>query len=202
MGSTLAVERITGLVLAGGRASRMGEIDKGLQPFHGYPLVLHVLTRLAPQVGAVLINANRNREVYESLGNRVIGDVVEGYAGPLAGLHAGLAACETDYLVAAPCDAPFLPRDLVARLSVALSDDAGEVAFAATAIGRHPVFCMMRRTVAPSLLAFIEAGGRSVNAWVDRMNGIAVSFEHEDDFRNLNTLDELRDAEGDAARDR
>ena len=195
----IGIEESTGLVLAGGRASRMGEIDKGLQPFHGYPLVIHVLTRLAPQVGTMLINANRHREIYESLGHRVVGDVVEGYAGPLAGLHAGLAACETDYLVAAPCDAPFLPRDLVTRLGQAFIDDTIDVAFAATNAGRHPVFCMMRRSIAPSLLEFIQEGGRSVNTWVDRMDGIAVSFEHETDFRNLNTLDELRDAEGDAA---
>ena len=198
MGATLDVERITGLVLAGGLGTRMDAVDKGLQPFHGYPLVIHVLTRLAPQVGPILINANRHREIYEQLGHRVIGDVVEGYAGPLAGMHAGLAACETDYLVAVPCDAPFMPRDLVARMSEAFVDDAIDIAYATTAAGRHPVFCMMRRTIAPSLLTFIEDGGRSVNAWVDRVPSVAVSFDHEDAFRNLNTLDELRDAEGEA----
>ena len=199
----IGTERVTGLILAGGRATRMGEIDKGLQPFHGYPLVIHVVTRLAPQVGTLLINANRHREIYQQLGYRVVGDVIGDYAGPLAGLHAGLAACETDYLVAVPCDAPFLARDLVARLgermssgsSAELRNDPIDVAYATTASGRHPVFCMMRRAVAPALAAFIEEGGRSVNAWVDRMNGIAVSFDHEDAFRNLNTLEELRDAE-------
>lgn len=198
----IGTEELTGLILAGGRATRMGEIDKGLQPFHGYPLVIHVLTRLAPQVGTILINANRHREIYQQLGHRVIGDVIEGYAGPLAGLHAGLAACETDYLVAVPCDAPLLPRDLVARLGEALvggaGDDEIDVVFASTPAGRHPVFCMMRRTIAPSLLAFIEDGGRSVNTWVDRINSVAVSFDHEDAFRNLNTLEQLRDAERDA----
>ncbi len=191
----IAAEDLTGLILAGGRATRMGEIDKGLQPFHGYPLVIHMVTRLAPQVGTVLINANRHREIYEQLGHRVIGDVIEGFAGPLAGLHAGLATCETDYLVAVPCDAPFFPRDLVARLSEAFADDALAIAYATTAAGRHPVFCMMRRTIAPLLRAFIDEGGRSVNAWVDRVDGVAVSFDHEDAFRNLNTFDELRDAE-------
>ncbi len=198
MGSTLGVERITGLVLAGGLATRMGAVDKGLQPLHGYPLVIHAVTRLTPQVGTILINANRHLEIYQQLGHRVIGDVIEGYAGPLAGLHAGLVACGTDYLVAVPCDAPFMPRDLVARLSEAFADDAIDVAYATTPAGRHPVFCMMRRTITASLLAFIEGGGRSVNAWVDHADGVAVSFDHEDAFRNLNTLDQLRDAEGDA----
>ena len=199
MSSSIDVERITGLVLAGGRATRMGEIDKGLLPFHGYPLVIHAVTRLSPQVGSLLINANRHRDVYEQLGHRVIGDVVEGFAGPLAGIHAGLAACETDYLVAVPCDAPFMPRDLVTRLGDALVGDATmALAYATTATGRHPVFCMMRRSVASALLAFIEGGGRSVGAWADRIDGIAVSFEHEDAFRNLNTLDDLHDAEDDA----
>lgn len=199
----IAIEAVTGLILAGGRATRMGEVDKGLQPFHGYPLVIHVLTRLAPQVGPILINANRHLEIYQQLGHRVIEDVIEGYAGPLAGLHAGLAACETDYLVAVPCDAPMLPRDLVARLGEGLMGNHGDgekidVAFASTAAGRHPVFCLMRRTVAPSLAVFIAEGGRSVNAWVDCVRGIATSFDHEDAFRNLNTLEELRDAEGGA----
>ena len=198
----IGIEEVTGLILAGGRATRMGEVDKGLQPFHGYPLVIHVLTRLAPQVGPILINANRHLEIYQQLGHRVIEDVIEGYTGPLAGLHAGLAACETDYLVAVPCDAPLLPRDLVARLGEGLvckpDDDEIVVAFAGTAAGRHPVFCLMRRTVAPSLATFIAEGGRSVNAWVDRMRGVAVPFDHEDAFRNLNTLEELRDAEGGA----
>ena len=207
----IGTKELTGLILAGGRATRMGEIDKGLQAFHGYPLVIHVVTRLAPQVGTILINANRHREIYEQLGHRVIGDVIDDaideYAGPLAGLHAGLAACESDYLVAVPCDAPFLPRDLVARLgegmsrgmsrgmSAGLRNNAIDVAYATTASGRHPVFCMMRRAVAPSLATFVREGGRSVGAWLDRMNCIAVSFEHEDAFRNLNTLEELRDAE-------
>lgn len=197
----IATRAVTGLVLAGGRATRMGDVDKGLQPFRGEPLVVHVLARLAPQVGAILINANRHLEIYQQLGHRVIGDIVEGYAGPLAGLHAGLAACETDYLVAAACDVPLLPRDLVARLGEGLvanhgDDEKIDVAFASTAARHHPVFCLMRRTVAPSLAAFIAEGGRSVNAWVERMRGVAVSFDREDAFRNLNTLEELRDAEG------
>ncbi len=194
----ITAEDLTGLILAGGRATRMGDIDKGLQPFHGYPLVIHAVTRLAPQVGTILINANRHLETYQQLGHRVIVDVVEGYAGPLAGLHAGLVACRTDYLVAVPCDAPFMPRELVARLSEAFADDAIDAAYATTPAGRHPVFCMMRRTITASLLAFLEDGGRSVNAWVDHVRGVAVSFDHEDAFRNLNTLDQLRDAEGEA----
>jgi molybdenum cofactor guanylyltransferase len=198
MNSAIAVERITGLVLAGGRGRRMGSIEKGLQLFRGYSLITHVLARLVPQVGPVLINANRYAEIYKELGHPVVGDLIGGLPGPLAGLHAGLAACKTDYLVAVPCDAPFLPLDLVARFSEACADDAIDVVIAMTAVRAYPVFCMMKRTVAPSLVAYMQGGGRTVQAWVACINGVAVSFGDDGAFRNLNTLDELRKAEGHA----
>lgn len=195
MMSTLEPKRITGLVLAGGRASRMGSVDKGLQPFRGYSLVTHVLARLVLQVGPVLINANRYADIYQAFGHRVVGDLIGGFPGPLAGLQAGLAACETEYLVAVPCDAPFMPLDLVMRFSEVIAARDADVVMAMTAVRVHPVFCMMKRSVAPSLTEFMKDGGRTVRAWVARMNGIPVSFGNDDNFRNLNTLDELREAE-------
>jgi len=114
--SSSRLARVTGLVLAGGMGRRMDSRDKGLVPFRGKPMVAHVIERLAPQVGSVLINANRNSEQYEAFGYPVISDEVGGFAGPLAGLHAGMRACTTELIVTAPCDSPFLPLDLVARL--------------------------------------------------------------------------------------
>ena len=116
----IAREQITGLVLAGGRGSRMGGVDKGLQSYHGVPLALHALLRLAPQVGSAMINANRNLAAYESFGVPVWPDALPDFAGPLAGFLAGLEHCETPYLVTLPCDSPLFPEDLVARLAQAL----------------------------------------------------------------------------------
>ena len=197
-GPTIAVERITGLVLAGGRGSRMGAVDKGLEVFRGEPLVAHVLERMRPQVGRLIISANRHRGRYAAFGHPVVADAIADDIGPLAGLHAGLTACNTDFLVAVPCDAPFLPQHLVARLTQPFADPLTVVSMAATADGAHPVCCLMRRDVVDALAAFIAGGGRSVGAWIATLDGRAVSFDDERSFRNLNTRDELRDAEHDA----
>lgn len=195
---TIDVGRITGLVLAGGRGSRMGAVDKGLEVFRGEALVACVLGRIGPQVGAMLLSANRHRERYETYGHPVVADALGDDIGPLAGLYAGLTACRTDFLVAVPCDAPFVPLDLVARLSQPFSDPSTLVATARTADGTHPVFCLMRRDVVDALAAFVDRGGRSVGAWIASLHGREVSFDDERSFRNLNTRDELRDAEHDA----
>lgn len=126
---------ITGLILAGGRGSRMGNVNKGLQPFRGEPMVRHVLTRLAPQVGPLLINANRNLDAYAAFGVPVHPDRLPDFAGPLAGLQTGLSHCDTTYLVTAPCDSPFLPDDLVARLGDALEAASADLAVAVTGDG-------------------------------------------------------------------
>ena len=133
----LAPEQITGLILAGGRGSRMGGVDKGLQNHHGMPLAMHALLRLAPQVGGVMVNANRNLGAYESLGVPVWPDVLPDYPGPLAGLLTGLERCETPYLVTVPCDTPHFPADLVARLARALVEADAEIAMAAADRGRR-----------------------------------------------------------------
>jgi molybdopterin-guanine dinucleotide biosynthesis protein A len=192
-------ERITGLILAGGRGTRMGSIDKGLQLLGGLPLFVRTLDRLQAQVGAILISANRHRDRYAASGHRVVEDRIDDHAGPLAGMQAGLAACTTEFLVATPCDAPFFPRDLVVMLGCAFDDegDVVDIAVARTAERIHPVFCMMRATLAPELDAFLDAGGRSVHAWVDRLRTRTVSFGDEASFRNINSIEELRRAESD-----
>ena len=111
-----ATNTVTGVVLAGGQGRRMGGVDKGLKILRGKPMVEWVIERIAPQVHEVLINANQNLERYAAFGHRVIPDEIAGYAGPLAGLHRGLTEAANELVATVPCDSPFLPRDLVARL--------------------------------------------------------------------------------------
>ncbi|WP_428422998.1 molybdenum cofactor guanylyltransferase MobA [Methylibium sp.] len=196
--------QITGLILAGGRGSRMGGVDKGLQPYRGMPLALHILMRLAPQVDRVLINANRNLSAYESFGVPVWPDTDGDYAGPLAGFLAGLERCETPYLVSVPCDTPIFPEDLVERLAHALEAEDAELAMARSpdegAPGRpgpqpQPVFCLMRATLMQSLLAFVHGGGRKIDVWTARQRCAMVDFDDPAAFANANTLAELRELE-------
>jgi molybdopterin-guanine dinucleotide biosynthesis protein A len=179
----------------------MGAIDKGLQPFHGRPLVAQALARLEPQVEAIVISANRHLDRYAAFGHRVVADSVEGFAGPLAGLRAGLVACETEWMVSVPCDAPGFPLDLVQRLADGLEDGEVDLAIAGTSERTHPVFCMMRKTVEHDLVRFMDGGGRGVHAWVNTMRSRTVSFDDESAFRNINTPEDLHDAEIGSPRD-
>jgi len=183
---------ITGLVLAGGLGRRMGGVDKGLQDFRGRPMASHVIERLAPQVDALLVNANQNSERYAAFGYPVIPDAIGGYAGPLAGLHAGLKACRTPLLVTAPCDSPFMPTDLVARLRDALERESADLAVARTGEQSHPVFSLVHRHVLPGLTDFLDGGGRKVDLWYSALKVVEVSFDDQPDaFANINTLNEL-----------
>ncbi len=188
-------EQITGLVLAGGRGTRMGGVDKGLQPFRGEPLAMRAARLLQPQVGALLINANRHIDEYAKLGAPVCTDAIEGYAGPLAGMHAGLSACSTDYLVTVPCDSPLLPAVLVERLAEALvrhgSDAAVAVAGPAEQARRHPVFLLLKRSLLPQLTAYLDSGGRKVDQWLASLACAEAKFDDELAFANVNTLAEL-----------
>jgi molybdenum cofactor guanylyltransferase len=184
------MQGVSGIVLAGGLGRRMGGVDKGLQPLHGRPMIAHVLERLAPQVDEIVINANQNLERYGAFGHRVVKDEISGFAGPLAGLHAGLAAISHPLAVTVPCDSPFLPSDLVARLARALGSN--DLAVAKTGDQPHPVFALVRRTVAPNLQTFLAGGGRKIDAWYASLKVVEVNFDDEADaFRNVNTLKEL-----------
>ncbi|WP_293994154.1 molybdenum cofactor guanylyltransferase MobA [Sphaerotilus sp.] len=191
---------ITGLVLAGGRGSRMGGVDKGLQNFQGMPLALHAVMRLGPQVGALMVNANRNLAAYESMGAPVWPDATTDFPGPLAGFLVGLERCETPYLVTVPCDSPQFPADLVARLAAALCSEEADLAVAATretdgSVQLHPVFCLMRASVMENLVAFLAGGQRRIDRWTGQHRCAQVLFDREGDaagFFNANTLDELR----------
>ena len=181
---------VSGIVLAGGLGRRMGGVDKGLQLLHGRPMIAHVLARLAPQVDDIVINANQNLERYAAFGHRVVPDEIGGYAGPLAGLHAGLAAVSHPLAVTVPCDSPFLPSDLVARLQSDLGSN--DLAVAKTGEQPHPVFALVRRALAGNLEMFLKSGGRKIDAWYASLRVVEVLFDDEADaFRNINTREEL-----------
>ena len=181
----------TGVVLAGGQGSRMGGVDKGLVAFRGRPLVAHVIERLRPQVDTILINANRNPEGYAAFGHPVISDEIEGFAGPLAGFERGLAHARTEFVATVPCDSPFLPPDLVARLRARLEAQSADLAFARTGGQPHPVFCLMRRSVHGSLRRFLATGERKIDRWTATLAMVEVSFDNEAAFANINTAGEL-----------
>jgi len=170
----------------------MGGVDKGLVPLAGKPMIEHVLARFAPQVDTVVINANQNLDRYGAFGYPVLPDAVGGFAGPLAGLHAGMAHAAHALVATVPCDSPFLPDDLVARLAAGLAAQGAQLAVAKTFDQPHPVFCLVRRDVLPHLSAFLAAGGRKIDAWYATLTVVEVSFDDEADaFRNINTADEL-----------
>ena len=192
----MGIAEITGLVLAGGRGSRMGGVDKGLQNHLGMPLAMQALLRLGPQVGALMINANRNLGAYESMGVPVWPDAQLDYPGPLAGFLAGLEHCETPYLVTVPCDTPNFPTDLVARLAAALQAEGAEIAIAATLqegqIQPQPVFCLMQASLLESLVAFTHAGQRKIDQWTAQHRCATVLFDDAAAFFNANTSAELQ----------
>jgi molybdopterin-guanine dinucleotide biosynthesis protein A len=181
---------ITGLLLAGGQGRRMGGVDKGLQPLRGKPLAQWALERLAPQVDELIINCNQNLDAYARFGHRLVPDEIGGFAGPLAGLHAGLKAASHPLVVTVPCDSPFLPLDLVRRLLQELANR--DLAVAKTGDQAHPVFSLVRKEVLANLEAFLRSGGRKIDAWYASLHTVEVSFDDEADaFRNINTLEEL-----------
>ncbi|MCC2673334.1 MAG: mobA [Ramlibacter sp.] len=195
---------VTGVILAGGRGSRMGGADKGLQNFRGMPMAMYTLMRLGPQVGEVMINANRNLAAYESFGVPVWPDSLSDYAGPLAGFLTGLENCETEYMVTVPCDTPLFPQDLVARLGEALDRDGAEIAMASAReedgqLRAQPVFSLMKRELMESLVRFTHGGGRKIDAWTAQHRTVLVPFDQPGDdmaaFFNANTLAELHKLE-------
>jgi molybdopterin-guanine dinucleotide biosynthesis protein A len=202
---------ISAVLLAGGRGSRMGGVDKGLQSFRGKPLALHNLERLrgTGSVGPVMLNANRNLEQYGAFGAPVWPDGLADYAGPLAGFLVGLAHCQTPYLLTLPCDTPLFPLDLVPRLSAALLAQDAQIAMAAaperdedgqTRLRKQPVFCLLRTHLLPGLVEFTQAGGRKIDAWAAQQRLVLTPFDQPGDdplaFFNANTLDELQALEG------
>ena len=184
---------VTGVILAGGQGRRMGGVDKGLRLLRGKAMVEWAIERFSPQVDELLINANQNVDTYGAFGHRVIPDEIGGFAGPLAGLHRALTEATHDLVATVPCDSPFLPHDLVSRLGAALDARDAELAVARTGDQPHPVFCLCRKRVLPGLSAFLESGGRKIDAWYAALAVVEVAFDDEADaFSNINTESELR----------
>jgi molybdopterin-guanine dinucleotide biosynthesis protein A len=201
---TASRDDITGLLLAGGRGMRMGGADKGLQTLRGEPLALHVMRRLAPQATSLLISANRHPEHYAELGApfhaTVIADTLPDFPGPLAGLLAGLRAARTPFVLSAPCDTPGLPADLADRLAAALDAQDANLATVTTTdaegtISLHPVFALVRTSLADDLEGFLLAGERKVRTWYARHKAVEVAFPDERTFYNINSLQELAELE-------
>jgi molybdopterin-guanine dinucleotide biosynthesis protein A len=193
---TISVNDISGLILAGGRSTRMGGRDKGLQIHDGQPMIAHIIERLQPQVGPLLINANQNHAAYETFGLPIIADVIGEFVGPLAGLHAGLNQCSTPYLLSVPCDCPFLPTDLASRLGNALVSSGADIAYAITINQKqtehHPVFCLLKRDVMVELSEYLSEGGRKVLSWVSSQPHVQVVFDDHSAFLNINTPEDLQ----------
>jgi molybdopterin-guanine dinucleotide biosynthesis protein A len=198
-----AISRITGLILAGGEGRRMGGVDKGLLELGGQALVGRAADRLRPQVGSIIVSANRNLERYRALGFEPIADTVVAdnphdtedhdrrSAGPLAGVLAGLERCTTDWMACVPCDSPAFPADLVARLGTSAQEANAPAAYAATDAGAHPVFMLVRRDLVPGLRRFLAEGGRRVLEWHGSVSAVSAHFPDEACFTNINTPEDL-----------
>jgi len=170
----------------------MGWADKGLQLLRGRPMIAWVIDRFAPQVQEIFVNANQNLDEYRKFGGRMVSDEIGGFAGPLAGLHAGLTLSSRALLATCPCDSPFLPNDLVSRLRASLEAHRGDLAVAKTGDQPHPVFSLVRREVLPHLSAFLESGGRKFDMWYSTLDVVEVPFDDQEEaFSNINTREEL-----------
>jgi molybdenum cofactor guanylyltransferase len=189
---------IAAIILSGGRATRMYGVDKGLVVLQQKPLIAHVIARLKPQVDEIIINANREIEQYAAFGLPVLQDendqdTLEKFIGPLAGFSLGLQHAKHDYVLTVPCDSPLLPPDLAQRLMAALLESHADIAVASSVQNTHPVFCLMKKSVLPSLLAYIKSGERKVSTWQKSLKYVEVDFSDCDDaFVNLNTFEDLK----------
>ena len=193
----IAAEHMTGLILAGGRAQRMGGIDKGLIPFLGKPLIASAINRLQAQVSGILINANRSIIQYSTYGYPVIEDETPDFSGPLAGFSAGLKACKTPYLLTAPCDSPLLPINLGAQLAAEMERGDFQLVYASSKesdgkVWAQPVFCLMRADLIDSLKLFLGSGNLKIDRWFKELNSSTVIFENANAFANINTPEELK----------
>lgn len=184
---------VTGVILAGGLARRMGGGDKGLLVAGGQSLTAWVLARLQPQVDEVLINANRHVDEYAQFG-RVVRDVAPDFAGPLAGIHAGMSASNNEWLLSVPCDSPFLPTHLASQLRSAVDHANADIAIAATTERPQPVFMLARCALVDDLATYLNSGGRKIDQWYPRHRFVESTFTDSAAFANVNTPEELATA--------
>ncbi len=191
--AVLPQQDITGVILAGGRSQRMGGEDKGLIRIDGRPMIDHIIGTLGPQVGPLLINANRNLEDYRRFGYPVVPDSMGDFYGPLVGMASALQATETEYLLTVPCDSPLLPHNLAQALYGALHTHQAEISVAHDGVRMQPVFALLRRDLLANLLVYLEAGGRKIDTWYAQHRLVIVDFsDRADTFFNVNTQQERR----------
>lgn len=193
----ISSKEITGLILAGGRAQRMGGIDKGLIPFHNKPLIESAIAKLKPQTQSIIINANRNITKYASYGYPVIMDETPDFSGPLAGFAVGLKACKTSYLLTSPCDSPLLPNNLAELLSAEMERGDFQLVYASSKetdgkVWAQPVFCLMRTNLQESLTQFLMKGDLKIDRWFKELRSSTVIFDDPQVFANVNTPEELK----------
>lgn len=187
---------ITGVVLAGGRGRRMGGRDKGLVEFQGRPLIAWVLDALAPQVDALIINANRNTERYADFGYPVVADGLDGFQGPLAGFASGMAYARTPLILTVPCDGPMLPDDLAVRLRKALDEAGAEIAVVSDGQRMQPVYALLSTGLLSSLQAFLGEGARKIDRWYLRHRSVTVDFsDRPETFANINSPEDRLEIE-------
>jgi molybdenum cofactor guanylyltransferase len=190
-GTDVPIDEITGVILAGGRAQRMGGMDKGLIPLNGKPMIEHIIDAVRPQVGALVINANRNLEDYGRYGLPVIRDRMGDYFGPLVGMASALEISDTPYLLTVPCDSPLIPADLAQRLYLKLQEAQAEISVVHDGERMQPVFALLHRDLLPSLIAYLEAGGRKIDTWYAQHRLALVDFSDRRELScNVNTPDE------------
>jgi len=183
---------ITGVILAGGRASRMGDIDKGLVELNGSPLIEHVINALKPQVSGMLINANRHRAQYEQYGYPVVSDQNDDYLGPLAGILASLNAAKTDFIFTTPCDVPLLYPEIVKRMWEHVSSEPSQPCVAHDGQRIQPLFTLLHKTLIDNLQQFLNRGERKAEIWITKLNPVMVDFSDQADcFININQPDDL-----------
>ena len=190
-------DQITGLILAGGRAQRMGGIDKGLIPFHGKPLIESAIARLQNQVSSIIINANRNITKYAAYGYPVMMDETPDFSGPLAGFSAGLKVCQTPFLLTSPCDSPLLPIELASRLAKEMVAGDYQLVYASSKesdgkVWAQPVFCLMRTNLQESLEGFLQKGALKIDRWFKELHSSTGVFDDAQAFANVNTPEELK----------
>jgi molybdenum cofactor guanylyltransferase len=188
--------QISAVILAGGRATRMGGVDKGLVEVDGKPMVEHVVAALRQQAADLFINANRNLDAYRTFGYPVLMDMVDGFCGPLAGMASAMRVARTPWLLTAPCDSPFVPKDLAARLHRAAIEGHAQIAVADSGGRLEPVFALIDVTLLPSLLEYLESGERKIDRWYGRHPMARVDFsDRPETFQNLNTPEDVADVE-------
>ena len=186
---------VTGVILAGGQARRMGGIDKGLVELNGVAMCKIVINLLQPQVFEVLVNANRNLEIYENLGSRVIQDEIPGYLGPLAGLATAMNAATTAWVATVPCDGPFLNSDYIARMFALTSDDV-KIVVARDSERMQPTYILANTDLLDSLNEFLESGERKIDRWFVKHTYAEADFSDSPDcFMNINTIEDRDNAQ-------